>query len=92
MRYMRCKCGELTCWTTMGSPQCVGCPKCNTTLAESPEGHDTPAEHDWREEWTIDKATGERGKERVCLRCYKREAVTLESESAGRTQETDNDG
>ena len=75
MRYMRCKCGKSECWTTMGSPLCVGCSECNTTLAEGPNGHSTPADHDWREEHTIDKVTGVTGKERVCLQCMKREKV-----------------
>lgn len=61
----------------MGSPSCSGCEKCNTTLEESPEHHQTPEPHDWREEWTIDPKTGERGKERICLRCYQREAVEV---------------
>lgn len=77
MRYMRCKCGKHECWTTMGSPECVGCEVCGTTLDESADQHSAPIDHDWREEWTIDKKTGERGKERVCLRCMKREPLNV---------------
>lgn len=75
MRYMRCKCGKVTCWTSMGHPECQGCEECNTTLAESPDGHSTPAPHEWREEWAIDKQTGDRWKVRVCLNCLTREKM-----------------
>lgn len=57
----------------MGSPSCVGCGECNTTLAEGPNGHRSPDAHEWREEWTIDRQTGERGKQRICLRCMRTE-------------------
>lgn len=75
MRYMRCKCGKREAWTSMGVPDCAGCPDCNTTLEESPEHHSEPAPHEWREEWTIDKQTGERSQIRVCLRCHRKEPL-----------------
>ena len=75
MKYYRCKCGHRTSWSSMGVPECAGCPDCNTTLEEGPDDHRTPAEHDWRTEWAIDKLTGARWQERVCLRCMKREQL-----------------
>lgn len=75
MRYYRCKCGKRAAWSSMGVARCDGCEECGTTLAEGPNDHDTPEPHDWREEWTIDKQTGERGKERVCLSCQRQEAL-----------------
>ncbi len=83
MRYMRCKCGKAECWTSMGSPECNGCNECKTTLAESPTGHRDLAPHEWHEEWAIDKKTGDRWKERVCVRCMKREKMTDEEIVAG---------
>ena len=68
---MRCKCGKQTCWTSMGHPECQGCDECKTTLAESPAGHTTPIPHLWGDEkWSIDEKTGERWKERTCVRCH----------------------
>ena len=77
MRYYRCKCGHRSAWSSLGVAECEGCEKCGTTLAEGPDGHDAPAPHDWREEWTIDKQTGERGKKRVCARCQRKEPVVF---------------
>lgn len=88
MRYMRCKCGKDTCWTTMGHPDCDGCPECHTTLAEGPDGHREIAPHDWREEWTIDKQTGERGKERICVQCRTREPVPLPDDATAPEERT----
>lgn len=79
MRYMRCRCGVNEAWTSMGSPACRGCEACGTTLAESPDGHREPVPHDWREEWKINPVTGERHRERVCLRCMDSEVVTAET-------------
>jgi hypothetical protein len=63
MRFMRCRCGELTCWTSMGSPRCHVCEKCNSTLAESPSSHLDPIPHDFY-------ASIERGQIQVrCRRC-----------------------
>lgn len=75
MRYMRCKCGQSECYTSMGHPRCKGCPHCNTTLEEAPELHREPEPHDWRIEWAVDRKTGEKWQERICLRCMKRERV-----------------
>lgn len=82
MRYMRCKCGKHAAWTSMGHAECDGCGECNTTLEESPSQHREPAPHDWREEWTIDAQSGERGRERVCLRCMKREVIPVTEAAA----------
>ncbi len=75
MRYFRCKCGEHTAWSSMGVPSCDGCDTCGTTLAESPNSHTEIQPHDWREEWIIDKQTGERSKQRMCLQCMRKEPV-----------------
>lgn len=76
MRYMRCQCGESTCWTSMGHPSCAPCETCGTTLAESPAGHVPVTEHRWSEPaWKIDAKTGERWQERTCVACMKRERV-----------------
>ena len=83
MRYMRCKCGKHTCWTSMGHPRCSGCEECNTTLEEYPDMHTEPEPHDWRVEWRIDPDNGVRWQERVCLRCMKREKVEEPARVAG---------
>lgn len=62
----------------MGVVSCDGCEECHTTLAEAPDLHKAPTEHKWQEEWTIDRKTGERGKERICLACLKREPIVVE--------------
>lgn len=91
MRYYRCKCGKHQAWSSMGVADCGGCDECQTTLAEGPNGHRDIAPHEWREEWEIDKESGERWKERICLRCMKRErvesATTPTSPEDGGTQE-----
>lgn len=69
MRYMRCKCGDSFAWTSMRHPSCSGCPKCNTTLEESPSLHIEPTPHEWKISWNIDGVSGERFQERQCLRC-----------------------
>jgi hypothetical protein len=47
MRYYQCKCGELTAWSSMGVPRCLGCPKCGSDLAEGPNAHMDPRPHDF---------------------------------------------
>lgn len=59
----------------MGVPACIVCEKCGSTLAEGPNSHPDPQPHDWREEWHINKQTGERWKERRCLQCYTKERI-----------------
>ena len=61
----------------MGHASCDGCDECNTTLEESPEWHREPEPHDWREEFDVDKTSGARSKERVCVRCQRREPVVF---------------
>ena len=56
MRYMRCKCGERQCWTSMGHADCDGCTTCGTTLEEHPEYHRTPTPHKF--ETKYDEYTG----------------------------------
>lgn len=75
MRYMQCRCGKHTCYTSMGSPSCRGCEECKTTLAEGPDGHRTPEPHQWEVEWKVDPKTGDRWQERICLRCLITERV-----------------
>ena len=82
MRYMRCKCGKREAWTTMGHYACQGCEECGTTLAESPDGHSTPIPHDWREQWKQSRADEPPQKERICLRCMKREDIPAEATDA----------
>jgi hypothetical protein len=74
MRYMRCRCGKLKSWTSMGSPPCRACDECGVTRAESPAGHREPAPHNWEQEWKIDPKTGERWREWVCTACLTRES------------------
>ena len=77
MRYLRCQCGKLESWSSMGSPACYACDVCGVTLAESLAGHASPVPHRWGEsEWQIDPKTGERWQERVCIGCERRERVT----------------
>lgn len=76
MRYYRCKCGKLESWSSMGSPDCYGCPDCKTTLAETPNLHEEPQPHAWDEEWRIvNPKTGESGPFRRCRKCHRSEPV-----------------
>lgn len=47
MRYVRCKCGNLTGWTSMGTPRCLGCPDCGSDMAGHPDAHRDPQPHDF---------------------------------------------
>jgi hypothetical protein len=55
----------------MGVRECQGCEKCNTTLAESPDGHSTPAPHVPVEEVTTTTRDGKTvtTTRRYCDRC-----------------------
>lgn len=75
MRLYRCKCGENASWSSIGVASCEGCDLCNTTLEEYAGLHKTPEPHRWSVEWVIDKKTGDRWQERVCVRCYHRERL-----------------
>ena len=76
MRYMQCRCGRRTCWTTMGHPSCDGCPECHTTLAEGPSGHTDIQPHRFGPpRWIIDSESGERWQERICAACMHKEKV-----------------
>lgn len=48
MRYYRCKCGERQSWGSMPPYPCQKCPACGSDLAESPDLHREPQDHDWR--------------------------------------------
>jgi len=68
MQTLRCKCGKITGWSSMGTPDCQGCEDCKTTLAASPEGHRELMPHDWKiyfndvtgKPYNICKACGQR--------------------------------
>lgn len=75
MRYYRCECGKSEAWSSMGVARCRGCPDCGRTLEEHPDDHRPPSPHDWREEWRIDRTTGERWQVRECNRCHREERV-----------------
>lgn len=47
MRYVQCKCGESTGWTSMGRTRCFACPKCGSDMAEGPSAHLDPLPHDF---------------------------------------------
>lgn len=44
----RCKCGAVTCSSSMGVRDCEGCTKCNTTLAAHLDLHKQLQPHDWK--------------------------------------------
>jgi hypothetical protein len=86
MNYYRCKCGRMESWSSYGPARCLLCTKCNTTLADSPEGHLTePEPHRWTPwQWTIDPQTGVREQERTCNACHleeKRDEATALSDT-----------
>jgi hypothetical protein len=64
-------------------PDCQGCDECKTTLAQGPELHRDIAPHEWQNRWTVDKVTGQRGKERICLHCYKHEPLPHDEPAPG---------
>lgn len=70
MRTLRCKCGELVVWTSMGQPACQTCPKCGSVPAGHPDHHPEPIPHDFVTKY--DQNTGE--PYRWCRRCAKKEA------------------
>lgn len=45
MRFYRCKCGNAHSWTSIGIPACKRCGKCGSSLAQSPDEHETPEHH-----------------------------------------------
>lgn len=47
MQYYRCKCGKKELVGSYGPSDCEGCSECNTTLAQHPDYHDIPKEHEW---------------------------------------------
>jgi len=69
MRYFRCKCGEKSAWSSMGVALCYVCPKCKSTLAESPQTHQEPELHNF--EIQYDQNTGEQYK--LCWNCMRTE-------------------
>jgi len=66
MQHYRCKCGEATAFGSMPPTDCQGCDKCNTTYAQSPEGHSEPKAHEWITKYN--QNTGEAYE--VCDKCY----------------------
>lgn len=46
MQFLRCKCGEQKCWTSMGHASCDVCEKCGSTLGYGPNSHPDPTAHD----------------------------------------------
>lgn len=60
MQYLRCKCGKLEAWTSMGGRRCKVCDECGSDLAESPDLHrDPPDDHDFKDQGYSQK-TGEK--------------------------------
>lgn len=47
MRYFRCKCGDSKSWSSMGTYPCAKCSKCGSSLAEGPESHKDPIDHEF---------------------------------------------
>jgi len=47
MRTLRCKCGDKIMSTSMGSQDCQGCEKCNTTFSGHPDHHRKLEPHNW---------------------------------------------
>lgn len=45
MQYMRCKCGNRQCWTTMGASSCEVCEECGSTLGYGPNSHPEKTPH-----------------------------------------------
>lgn len=70
MQTYRCKCGEVTSWTSMGVPACVRCPKCGSDLAPGPNSHRDPAPHDFVVKY--DQNTG--APYDICKNCLRRRA------------------
>lgn len=68
MQTYRCKCGEALFHGSGMMPQpCQGCPKCNTTYAQSPDDHKTIEPHDYEIKYDSDGTPYE-----WCRRCYER--------------------
>ena len=65
MKYLRCRCGQMESYSSMGSPPCRACPSCGTTLAEHPDEHKPPIPHNF--EMKFDEDTGE--PYWICSRC-----------------------
>lgn len=65
MQHYRCKCGEATAFGSTPPIDCQGCAKCNTTYAQSPDGHLEPKPHEWIKKYN--QNTGEPYE--VCERC-----------------------
>lgn len=71
MRYMQCKCGKQQAQTSGESlPQCAGCEECGTTYASNAATHQPLIPHDLRNEYTVNRMTGERSVTRRCSRTW----------------------
>jgi len=66
MRFFRCKCGSRTAWSSMGVQTCEVCEECGSTLAESPDTHLEPTEHQWKTQFNQDTGKPEHERCRVC--------------------------
>jgi ssDNA-binding Zn-finger/Zn-ribbon topoisomerase 1 len=66
----RCKCGDRKASSSMGMPECSGCPKCNTTYASHPDGHEIPKQHTFITRYN--PSTGEPYE--MCDKCYQRKS------------------
>jgi len=66
MRFFRCKCGSRTAWSSMGVQTCEVCEECGSTLAESPDTHLEPTEHQWKTQFNQDTGKPEYERCRVC--------------------------
>lgn len=75
MRYYRCKCGWLMSWGSMPPHPCSKCEKCGSNLAEGPDLHEEPQEHDW----VIEKVETDEGlKDRTHCRWCGRRKIEIE--------------
>lgn len=74
MMILRCKCGDKTCYTSMGSQDCEGCEKCNTTFAAHPDNHNELKPHEF-----ITKYNSDTGKPyKWCKRCGQKDQESWE--------------
>ncbi len=64
MKFYRCKCGSRRAWGSMPPPPCAKCRDCASGLAQGPNEHLEPLDHEFR----VDQVKTDRGLQPV-TRC-----------------------
>lgn len=79
MRHYRCKCGNRTAFGSMPPSRCASCPDCGSDLAEAPDLHREPLQHEFSSVEQVDTDAGPRPLTRCCY-CHRTRGVLLKTD------------